>query len=66
MIQIPTFKNEEKVRIIEDGKCSDKTYIIKKIFESDDGVSIYFLKSEKDRTLSLFHQDENTGLERIS
>jgi len=66
MIQMPTFKHGEKVRIIEGGKRSDKTYIIKKIFESEDGVSIYFLKSEKDRTLRLFHQDENTGLERIS
>ena len=66
MIQIPTFKHGERVCIIEDGKRSDKIYIIKKIFESDDGVSIYFLKSEKDRTLRLFHQDANTGLERIS
>ena len=66
MIQISTLKHGEKVCIIEDGKRSDKTYIIKKIFESDDGVSIYFLKSEKDRTLRLFHQEENMSLERVS
>ena len=60
------FKRGERVRIIESGKIPQKTYIIKKIFESDDGQILYLLKSERDPGLRLYYETEESGLERIT
>jgi len=54
----------ERVRIIENGKVFSKTYVIKKIFESDDGIPIYLLKSETDPALRLYHETEDSFLEK--
>jgi hypothetical protein len=59
------FKRGERVRIMEDGKGPSKTYVIKKIFESDDGIPIYLLKSETDPALRLYHETEDSSLEKI-
>lgn len=60
------FKRGEKVRIIESGKIPQKTYIIKKIFESGDGPTLYLLKSERDPGLRMYYETEESGLERIT
>ncbi len=60
------FERGQRVRIIESGKISQKTYIIKKIFESDDGQILYLLKSERDPGLRLYYETEESGLERIT
>jgi hypothetical protein len=60
------FKRGERVRIIESGKNTKKTYIIKKIFESDDGMPLYLLKSETDPALRLYHETKESGLERLT
>jgi len=60
------FERGQRVRIIESGKISQKTYIIKKIFESDDEPTLYLLKSERDPGLRLYYESEESGLERIT
>lgn len=59
------FRRGERVRIVETGKTSQKTYTIKKIFKSEDGITLYLLKSEKDLTMRLYYETEESGLERI-
>jgi len=66
MICVPTFNQGERVCIIEGGKCSDKTYVIKKIFEIDDCATMFFLKSENDQRLHILQQDSNTILKKIT
>jgi len=58
------FKRGERVRVIETGKNSDRTYVIKKIFESDDRIIIYLLKSDISRALRLFYESDESHLER--
>jgi phosphomannomutase len=60
------FKCGERVRVVETAKNIKKTYIIKKIFKSDDGIPLYLLKSETDPTLRLYYESEESGLERIT
>lgn len=60
------FKHGERVRVVESGKNSDKTYIIKKIFKYDDGTPLYFLKSERSRALRLYYESKESGLERVN
>lgn len=59
------FKRGDRVRVVESGENSAKTYVIKKIFESDDGIPLYLLKSDTSRALRLFYENEEAGLERI-
>lgn len=59
------FKHGERVRVIETGKNVNRTYVIKKIFESDDGITLYLLKSDASPALRLFYENEESGLERV-
>ncbi len=59
------FKRGEKVKIVESENRSQKTYIIKKIFKSDDGIILYLLKSEKDQVMRLYYENQESSLERV-
>ncbi|MDE1728615.1 MAG: hypothetical protein KGI02_06405 [Thaumarchaeota archaeon] len=60
------FKRGDRVRVIESSENSTKTYVIKKIFESDDGIPLYLLKSETSCALRLLYENEEAGLERVA
>lgn len=60
------FKRGDRVRVVESGESPAKTYVIKKIFESDDGIPLYFLKSDTSRALRLFYENKESGLERVN
>ncbi len=60
------FRQGDKVRVVESGKSYAKTYVIKKILESNGEIPIYLLKSDTSSILRLFCENEESGLERIA
>ncbi len=64
--EMSIFMCGERVRVVETGRNIRKTYVIKKIFKSDDGLLLYLLKSETDPALRLYYESEESGLERIT
>ena len=61
----PRFKKGDIVRIFEDGKDSELIYEIKKLKKASDGAQLYLLKSEKSKITLLYHESEESHLEKI-
>ena len=60
------FKPGDLVRILEPGKSSDIVYKIRKIKKSQDGDTIYLLKSDQSDITLLYHENLNSHLERAN
>jgi DNA-directed RNA polymerase subunit RPC12/RpoP len=60
------FKNGDLVRIIEARKPSDTVYKIRKMKKSQDGNTLYLLKSDNSDITLLYHESLNSHLERAN
>ena len=59
------FKPGDKVRIIDSKKKSSPIYNVKKIKKSQDGTTLYLLKSESSVITLLYYESEDSHLEEI-
>lgn len=62
----PIYKKGDKVRILYDGKDSERIYKIKKLKKSKDGNQLYLLKSDESKITLLYHEDEESHLEKVN
>jgi len=59
-----SFNIGDIVRIVEEGKGSNQVYLIRKIKKSQDGTTLYLLKSDASDISLLYHESINSYLER--
>lgn len=60
------FKSGDLVKIVEPGKPSDIVYKIRKMKKSQDGDTLYLLKSDVSDITLLYHESLNSHLERAN
>jgi DNA-directed RNA polymerase subunit RPC12/RpoP len=60
------FKSGDLVKIVESGKPSDIVYKIRKMKKSQDGDTLYLLKSDNSDITLLYHESLNSHLERAN
>lgn len=58
------FRLGDMVKIVELGKISKSTYVVKKLKKSSDGIPLYLLKSDSDPVMLLYYETKNSHLER--
>jgi DNA-directed RNA polymerase subunit RPC12/RpoP len=60
------FKSGDLVKIVEPSKSSDIIYKIRKMKKSQDGDTLYLLKSDASDITLLYHESLNSHLERAN
>ena len=63
---MPALKPGDNVRIISSEKNSSVIYKIRKIKKSQDGTTLYLLKSETSAITLLYYETEGSHLEKVA
>ena len=62
---MPVLKPGDNVKIVGSEKDSNLIYKIRKIKKSQDGTTLYLLKSESSAITLLFYETKNSYLEKV-